>query len=202
MKISLLDKKEQITLSNKVFNHPPNQSLVHQVVVSSIAASHRGTKAQKSRSQVRGGGRKPWRQKGTGRARVGSSRNPIWRGGGVTFAAKPVLVRKKVNRKMYRQAMCSILSGLLKEGRLRVLSDINLKSHKTKDLVEIFRKYDFHRGSVVVMDMDQNLTFASRNLAHVRMIKLDNISPQFLLAAPQLLFTQPVCQQLEKSLVQ
>ena len=200
MKISLLDQEKQIALSDKVFNQPFNEALVHQVVTSSITASHRGTKAQKGRGEVRGGGKKPWRQKGTGRARAGSSRNPIWRGGGVTFAASPHIRQHKINRKMYRQAMCSVVSGLLKKGRLEVLSDLVVKSCKTKELVALFKKYDFHKGSVVVEKMDQNLFYASRNLGDIRVIKIDILSPQILMAAPKTLLTQAACEQLEKSL--
>lgn len=200
MKINLLDKKEQIALDDKVFNQPFNEPLVHQVVVGSIAASHRGTKAQKGRGEVRGGGRKPWRQKGTGRARVGSTRNPIWRGGGVTFAAQPSVKKQKVNRRMYRQAMRSILSGLVKDGRFVILSQLTVKSHKTKDLFRLFKRYDFHKGCVVVTEMDQNLSFAARNLANIRVVGLGAINPHLLVGAPKILFTQDACQQLEKSL--
>ena len=200
MKLPLLNSKEWVTLADRVFKQPINMPLVHQVVTRSLAASHKGMKAQKSRADARGGGRKPWRQKGTGRARTGSIRNPIWRGGGVTFAARPHITRLKLNRKMYRRALCSILSALVKDGRLGVMRDISLKNPKTKELVALLREHDFHKGCIIVDKLDENLVLASRNLADIRVVGLDGINPLLLMAAPKLVLTQAACERLQKNL--
>ena len=200
MKLNLLNSKKQITLADKVFKQPVNEPLVHQVVAASITASHKGTKAQKSRADARGGGRKPWRQKGTGRARTGSTRNPIWRGGGVAFAARPHIAKQKINRKMYKKALCSILSALVKDGRLGVLNSISLKNQKTKELVTLLGKHDVYKGCVVVDKMDKNLSLASRNLADIQVVGLDAINPLLLIAAPKIVFTQAACEQLQERL--
>jgi large subunit ribosomal protein L4 len=127
--------KEKVSLSDEAFGKEYNEALVHQTVVTYLAGARQGTVQQKTRSEVRGGGRKPWRQKGTGRARSGTIRSPIWRSGGVTFAARPQDHSKKLNKKMYRGAMRCILSELIRQERLFAVSDFAIDSHKTKDLV-------------------------------------------------------------------
>lgn len=198
MKLKLLDSNQEINLTDKVFKQPINESLVHQVVLASLP--HRGTKAQKNRAEVSGGGKKPWRQKGTGRARVGSSRNPIWRGGGVTFAARPHIKKVKINRKMYRQALRVILSSLVKDKRLLVVKDMELKEPKTKELVSLLNKHNFHKGSVVVAKLDKNLFLASRNLVNIRVLELEQLNPASLITNSQILFTQSACEQLQQRL--
>lgn len=200
MKLKMLDSNKEINLADKVFKQPVNEALVHQVVLASIP--HRGTRAQKNRAEVRGGGKKPWRQKGTGRARAGSSRNPIWRGGGVAFAARPHIKKMKTNRKMYRQALRAILSSLVKDKRLLVMGDIALKKPKTKELTSLLSKHNFHRGAVVVDKLDQNLLLASRNLAQIRVIELSQLNPASLITPPRILFTQTACEQLQQQLSQ
>jgi len=199
MKLKLLDSNQEVNLVDKVFKQPINETLVHQVVLASIP--HRGTKAQKNRSEVRGGGKKPWRQKGTGRARVGSSRNPIWRGGGVTFAARSHIKKVKVNRKMYRQALRVILSSLVKDKRLLVVKDIEIKEPKTKELVSLLNKHSFHKGFVVVDKLDKNLYLASRNLANIRVLELGHLNPASLITNSQIIFTQAACEQLQQRLL-
>src|SRR5680860_1557076 len=132
MELTITGSGQGITVSEATFAKDFNEALVHQVVVAYMAAGRQGTKAQKTRSEVRGGGKKPWRQKGTGRARAGTIRSPIWRSGGVTFAAKPRSFEQKVNRKMYRAAMCSIFSELVRQERLVLVDDFTIDAPKTK----------------------------------------------------------------------
>lgn len=204
MKVNLLDTGTALTLSDKVFACEANTSLVHQVVVAQLAAQRQGSKKNKSRADVRGGGKKPWRQKGTGRARVGSSNNPLWRGGGVTFAARPRNFKQKINRKMNQGALCSALSALLKDNRLQVVSDISVKTPKTKELVALLNghklQYENMRVSLVVKELDDNLLYASRNLPLVQVIEASSISVAFLISAEKLLVTKSACEAMNESL--
>lgn len=204
MKVSLLDTGKKITLSDKVFSCEPSMPLIHQAVVAQMATARQGTKAQKTRAQVRGGGKKPWRQKGTGRARVGSSNNPIWRGGGVTFAAKPHTYEKKINRKMYKGALRSVLSSLVKDKRLEVVSDISVKTPKTKELVGFLKKnkldHSKSRINLIVDKLDDNLLYAARNLAAVQVTDVSSVSVAMLVGADKSLFTQDACKAISKGL--
>ena len=153
--------------AENTFGREFNEPLVHQVVVSYLSTARAGTKAQKTRSEVSGGGKKPFRQKGTGRARAGSTRSPLWRAGGTIFAAKPQDWTKKVNRKMYRVAMRSILSELLRQDRLVVVEDFTLADHKTKSLVEKLKSLELKQVLIVTENFDENVFLASRNLYKV-----------------------------------
>src|SRR5690554_2242316 len=157
MKVKLHGSGESVELADASFAAPFNEPLVHQVVVAYLAGARSGTKAQKSRAEVRGGGAKPWRQKGTGRARAGSSRSPIWIGGGATFAAKPRSFDQKVNRKMYRGAMRSVLSELLRQDRLMLTEAFGVSAAKTKEVRTKLNDLGVTRGLVVVEAFDQDL---------------------------------------------
>ena len=150
---------EKISLSDEAFGRDFNEPLVHQTVVTFLAGSRQGSVKQKNRSEVRGGGRKPWRQKGTGRARAGTIRSPIWRSGGVTFAARPRDYSKKLNRKMYRGAMQCILSELIRQGRLIVVSEFSVESHKTKELIAKLREFDLSNVLIVTRKLYDVLRF-------------------------------------------
>ncbi|MBE8182749.1 MAG: 50S ribosomal protein L4 [Candidatus Portiera sp.] len=204
MKVSLLDTGKELTLSDKVFACAANEPLVHQVVVAQLAGQRQGSKQNKSRADVRGGGKKPWRQKGTGRARVGSSNNPLWRGGGVTFAARSRNFTQKVNRKMNHGALCSALSVLLKDNRMQVVSDISIKTPKTKELVGLLNshkvQHETARVILIVKELDDNLLYASRNLPLVSVIEASAISVAFLISAHKLLITQAACETINESL--
>ena len=161
-----------MAVSDTVFAKEYNEALVHQVVVAYMAGARAGTKAQKTRSEVRGGGKKPWRQKGTGRARVGTIRSPIWRSGGVTFAAKPRSYDQKVNRKMYRGAIRSILSELVRQERLTIVEQFDVEAPKTKLLAEKLKKANLNDVLIVVGDgqLSENLYLASRNIKKRRSV--------------------------------
>jgi large subunit ribosomal protein L4 len=154
----------KVKLSDSIFGADYNEALIHQVVTAYMAGSRAGTKAQKTRSEVRGGGKKPWRQKGLGRARAGTIRSPIWRGGGVTFAAKPRDFSQKVNKKMYRGAMRSILSELARQERLILIDDFVLEDAKTKSFVEKFNELKLKEALIITNEISENLYLASRNV--------------------------------------
>jgi large subunit ribosomal protein L4 len=155
---------KDIKVSEATFGRAFSEGLVHQVVTAYLAGARAGTKAQKNRSAVSGGGKKPWKQKGTGRARAGTIRSPIWRGGGTTFAATPRDHSQKVNRKMYRGAMQAILSELVRQERLIVVDALELTQPKTRDLLARFAELGFEQGLLVTVEMDENLYLASRNV--------------------------------------
>jgi large subunit ribosomal protein L4 len=171
---------------------------VHQVVVAYRNAGRAGTKRQKSRAEVRGGGRKPWAQKGTGQARAGSSRSPIWRGGGVTFAARPRDFAQKVNRKMYRGAIVSMLSELVRQNRLVVTDEIALEAPKTKLLASKLAGWSLSKVLIVVEALDEKLYLASRNLPHVELIEVSQINPLSLVEHERVLMTVGAVKLLEE----
>jgi len=193
-------KNEKITLSDALFGYKFNQALVHQVITACMAAGRQGSKAQKTRAEVSGGGIKPWRQKGTGRARAGTIRSPIWRKGGVTFAAKPRDYSQKVNKKMYKNAMRSIFSELVKQDRFIVVKDFSVNTPKTKDLVEKLNKFNLQDVLILTDQLENNLQLASRNLPHVDVTAINNISPIDLIAFDKVMITLPALKQLEESL--
>ena len=156
-----------VELADRTFATEFNEALVHQVVSAYMAGGRRGTKSRKSRAEVRGGGSKPWRQKGLGRARAGSIRSPIWRGGGAAFAAKPRSFRQKVNRKMYRSAMRAILSELIRQERFLLVQDFNLEGPKTRVMVSRLAELGLQNVLIVISQPDETLTLASRNLHNV-----------------------------------
>lgn len=178
-----------IKVSEATFGREFSEALVHQVVTAYLAGARAGTKAQKNRSAVRGGGKKPWRQKGTGRARAGTIRSPIWRGGGVTFAAQPRDHSQKVNRKMYRGALQTIFSELVRQDRLVVVDAITLAEPKTRLLKEQLAGMDAERCLIVTPEVDENLYLAARNIPHVSVIDVAGIDPVSLVSCDKVVMT-------------
>ncbi|MFK7863037.1 MAG: 50S ribosomal protein L4 [Pseudohongiellaceae bacterium] len=191
---------EKISLSDEAFGREYNEPLVHQTVVTFLAGARQGTVKQKTRSEVSGGGRKPWRQKGTGRARAGTIRSPIWRSGGVTFAARPQDHSKKLNKKMYRGAMQCILSELIRQERLIVVSEFALESHKTKDLVSKLQEFNLDNVLIVGESVEENLYLAARNLHKVDVIDVSGIDPVSLIGFENVLITVPALKKVEEML--
>jgi large subunit ribosomal protein L4 len=191
---------ETLKVSDAVFAADKNEALVHQVVTAYMAAARSGTKAQKSRSAVSGGGAKPFRQKGMGRARAGTIRSPIWRSGGVTFAAQPRDYSQKVNRKMYRGALCSILSELLRQDRLVVVEEIAISAPKTKELAAKLKELDLGDALIVTVDPDENLYLAARNLHTIDVRDVTDVDPVSLLAYDKVLVSKAAVQRLEERL--
>ena len=189
-----------VEVSEETFARQFNEALVHQVVVAYMAAGRQGTRAQKTRSEVRGGGRKPWRQKGTGRARAGTIRSPIWRSGGATFAAKPQDHSKKVNRKMYRGAMRCIVSELIRQDRLIAIEDFSIDAPKTKALLEKLQPLSLSNVLIVAQEVDENLYLASRNLNDVDVRDVEGIDPVALVSHEHVLMTVGALKQLEEAL--
>jgi large subunit ribosomal protein L4 len=177
MDLQLHNSKEKITVSDAVFAADYKESLVHQLVTAYMAAGRAGTKAQKNRAAVRGGGAKPWRQKGTGRARAGTIRSPIWRSGGVTFAAQPRDYAQKVNRKMYRSGIRSILSELARQDRLRVVEDITVDAPKTKQLLGKLADLGVSKTLIVSETGDEKLYLSARNLPQVEVSDVAGLNP-------------------------
>jgi large subunit ribosomal protein L4 len=191
---------ETLEVSDRVFGAEYKPGLVHQVVTAYMAAGRAGTKAQKNRAAVRGGGSKPWRQKGTGRARAGTSRSPLWRGGGVTFAAQPRSYAQKVNRKMYQGAVRAILSELAREERLTVVPALSLEAPKTKALAGRLREMGLRDVLILVDELDDNLILASRNLPGVDVLSAAEADPVSLLAFEAVLATEGAIRKLEERL--
>ena len=200
MELSLKDAKGALEVSDATFGREFNEALVHQVVVAFGAGARQGTKAQKTRSEVRGGGKKPWRQKGTGRARAGTIRSPIWVGGGRAFAAKPRDFDQKVNKKMYRGAIRSILSELVRQERLIVVEKFGVEAPKTKELLNALSTYDLNDVLIVTPEVDENLFLASRNLYKVDVRDVQGIDPVSLIAFEKVLITADAVKQLEEAL--
>ncbi len=191
---------QAVEVSDRAFAAPLNEALVHQAVTAFLAGARAGAKAQKSRSDVRGGGRKPWRQKGTGRARAGTIRSPLWRGGGVTFAARPRHYGQKLNRKMYRAALRSILSELVREDRLTVVASFSLDAPKTRELAAKLKDLGLEDVLIVTGDEDGNLALASRNLARVGVVTVGRIDPVSLISFSRVLVTEPALRSIEARL--
>lgn len=189
-----------VEVSELAFGKEFNQDLVHQVVVAYQAGSRQGTKAQKNRAAVSGGGAKPWAQKGSGRARAGTSRSPIWRSGGVTFAAQPRNYEQKINRKMYRAAMRCILSELARQDRLIVVQGVDLDEPKTKGLINHLAQYDIAEALIVTEEVNVNLYLASRNLHKVDVIDAQGVNPLSLVAFDKVLITVDALKKVEESL--
>jgi large subunit ribosomal protein L4 len=192
--------EEKISLSDESFGKAYNEPLVHQTVVTYLAGGRQGSVQQKTRSEVRGGGRKPWRQKGTGRARAGTIRSPIWRSGGVTFAARPQDHSKKLNKKMYRGAMQCILSELIRQQRLIVVNEFALDTHKTKALVSKLKEFDLENVLIVSDQIENNLYLAARNLHKVDVLDADGIDPVSLIGFENVLITVAALKKVEEML--
>lgn len=189
-----------VTLSDAVFAREFNEDLVHQVVTAYMAAGRAGTKAQKNRAAVSGGGTKPWRQKGTGRARAGTIRSPIWRGGGKTFAATPRNYEQKVNKKMHRAALQSILSELARQDRLVVVDTLTQSSPKTKELFTKLKAMGLSNVLLVTDQFDQNLHLSARNIVNVDTMTVSALNPVSLIAHEKVLMTAEAIKKIEELL--
>jgi large subunit ribosomal protein L4 len=189
-----------VKVAEELFDCPFNEGLVHQVVTAYMAAGRSGSKAQKTRSQVRGGGIKPWKQKGTGRARAGSIRSPLWRGGGKVFAAVPRCFQQKVNRKMYRQALRSIFSELVRQDRLKIVDQFTVSTPKTKDLVNKLQELKLNKVLIITDRADENLWLAAGNIPHVDISELSYMDPVSLVAYEHVLVTVDVLKKIEEKL--
>jgi large subunit ribosomal protein L4 len=198
MKLKVQGGSGTLELADATFGAEFNAPLVHQVVTAYLAGARAGTKAQKNRSDVSGSGKKPWKQKGTGRARVGSIRSPIWVGGGRTFAARPRSFEQKVNRKMYRAAMRSVLSELVRQERLVVTPELGVSAPKTKELRGKLEQLDFAKGLIVVEAFDMKLWLAARNMPNVDVLEAQLIDPVSLVGADKVVVTAAALKIIEE----
>lgn len=200
MNLNLATSGGSVEVSEAAFGREFNEALVHQVVVAHMAGARQGSKAQKTRAEVRGGGRKPWRQKGTGRARAGSIRSPLWRGGGKVFAARPLDHSQKVNRKMYRGALRCILSELIRQERLVVCESFAVSEPRTKALLGQLKELELKSVLIVAEEIDENLYLASRNLKDVDARDVDAVDPVSLISHDKVLVTVGALKKLEEAL--
>lgn len=200
MNLNLATSGGSVEVSETAFGREFNEALVHQVLVAHMAGARQGSRAQKTRAEVRGGGRKPWRQKGTGRARAGSIRSPLWRGGGKIFAARPQDHSQKVNRKMYRGALRCILSELIRQERLVVCESFAVDGPKTKGLLAKLKDLDLKSVLIVAEEVEENLYLASRNLNDVDVRDVDGVDPVSLISHDKVLITVGALKKLEEAL--
>ena len=203
MELQLTNSTKKLELIDEVFGCDFNEALIHQVVTAYMAASRAGTKAQKTRAEVRGGGAKPFRQKGTGQARAGTIRSPLWRKGGIVFAAKPRSYEQKVNKKMYKGALRSIFSELIRQERLIIVEAFDLNAPKTKALVQKLQQMNIDGNVLIVSDsVEENLYLAARNLAHVevRDTAASTMDPVSLVKADKVIVTSVAIKEIEGSL--
>ena len=200
MNLNLAAGTGTVEVADATFGKEFNQALVHQVVTAYLAGGRQGTRAQKNRSDVRGGGKKPWRQKGTGRARAGTIRSPLWRSGGVTFAARPQDYTQKVNRKMYRAAMRSILSELVRQERLVAIEEFSVEAPKTKQVAAKLKELNLEKVLIVTEEVDETLYLAARNLPHVDVVDVAAADPVSLVAFDKVLVTVSALRKFEEKL--
>ena len=204
MKVKVLNLKTNKSTSQEVsdgiFARNYNESLVHQITTAYMAAGRSGSKAQKKRAAVRGGGKKPWKQKGTGRARAGTSRGPIWRSGGVTFASQPRSYTQKVNKKMYKGAISVILSELLRTDRLKVVSELDIAEPKTKNITSLMNSLNIKDALLMTDELDENLYLSSRNLYHVGVCDTQSIDPVSLIGYDNVVMTKAALKKVEAML--
>jgi large subunit ribosomal protein L4 len=198
--LKLVNGGGELQVSDAAFGQQFNEALVHQIVTAYRNAGRSGTKAQKTRAEVSGGGRKPWSQKGTGQARAGSNRSPIWVGGGKTFAAKPRSFEQKVNRKMYRGAIRAMLSELARTDRLLVTDPIELEAPKTRLLVNQLKQWGIEKALIIVEATEEKLFLAARNLPYVEVIEVAGINPIALASYDKVLVTRGAVKMLEERL--
>ena len=200
MKIELLSntKNQDINISDNAFSKDFNESLVHQAVVSYMAGSRQGTSKQKTRSEVRGGGKKPYAQKGTGRARAGTIRSPLWRGGGVAFAATPRDYSKKINKKMYKAAIRSIFSELLRQNRLVAIENPVLEKPKTKEINNFLKQFSLSKVLIITDELDVNFYLSTRNIPNVDAITVREINPVSLLKSQKVAVTAEAFKKIEE----
>ncbi len=192
--------KQTVEVSEQTFNKDFNEALVHQVVTAYLAGARAGTKGQKNRAAVSGGGAKPWRQKGTGRARSGTIRSPIWRSGGTTFAATNRDFSQKVNRKMYRSAMTSIVSELVRQERFVILTDLKMDGPKTKELAETLKSLNADNALIVTSDFEQNIYLSSRNLINIEYTDAQHVNPVNLVRYEKIVITADALKKVEEML--
>ncbi|MBW6390364.1 MULTISPECIES: 50S ribosomal protein L4 [Halomonadaceae] len=200
MNLNLAAGAGTVEVADATFGKEFNEALVHQVVTAYLAGARQGTRAQKNRSDVRGGGKKPWRQKGTGRARAGTIRSPLWRSGGVTFAARPQDHSQKVNRKMYRAAMRSILSELVRQERLVAIDEFTVDAPKTKQLVAKLGELGLEKALIVTEEVDEKLYLAARNIPNVDVVDVAAADPVSLIAFDKVLVTVSALRKFEEKL--
>ena len=200
MKLQLKNAASEIQLSDVAFGRAYNEALVHQVVTAYMAGGRAGTKRQKSRAEVRGGGKKPWSQKGTGQARAGSSRSPLWVGGGRTFAARPRDFSQKVNRKMYRAAMQSMVSELIRQDRLLVVENLEVSAPRTKLLTAKLAELGASRALILVEAYEEKLFLAARNIPHVEVMPAASLDPLSLIKHDKVIATVGALRLLEQRL--
>ena len=200
MKIELLSntKNKDISISNEVFSKEFNESLIHQAVISFMSSSRQGSAKQKNRSEVRGGGKKPYRQKGTGRARAGTIRSPLWRGGGVTFASRPRKYTKKINKKMYRAAIRSIFSELVRQNRLVAIEQPVLEKPKTKEIASFLKEFSLSKVLIITDELDMNLYLSARNIPNVDVISVREINPVNLIKPQKVAVTSDALKKIEE----
>ncbi|RRJ82202.1 50S ribosomal protein L4 [Aestuariirhabdus litorea] len=189
-----------LQVSDRTFGCEFNETLVHQAVTAYLAGARQGTRAQKTRSEVSGGGRKPWRQKGTGRARAGTIRSPIWRSGGVTFAAKPQDHSQKLNKKMYRAALRSILSELVRQERLVVVEDFAVSAPKTKEVIAKLKELGAEKALIIADSVDENLYLGARNIAHVDVRDVSAADPVSMVSYEKVVATVAALKKFEEML--
>jgi len=194
------EKIKNIELSSSIFEASINETLIHEVVTSFLTNARSGTKAQKNRSATRGGGAKPWRQKGTGRARAGTIRSPLWVGGGKAFAAKNKTYNKKINKKVFKSALKSILSALAKDSRLVVVDEITIEEPKTKFMVGLLEKLELENVLIILKEVGLNIRLASRNIPNVEVISLDKMNPVNLIKFDYVLMDSKVLTEIESTL--
>jgi large subunit ribosomal protein L4 len=193
-------RKSKVSVSDAAFARDFNEALVHQVVTAYLAGARAGTKAQKNRSVARGGGAKPWRQKGTGRARAGTIRSPLWRGGGKIFAAQPRDFSQKVNKKMFRAALQSIFSELLRQDRLLVVSELSMEAPKTKALAAKLKQLEVEGALILTDGVDETLYLAARNLPNVNVIDATVVDPVSLVQFDKVVATVEAVKRIEERL--
>jgi len=197
MELKIIGEKKPLNIDDTIFGCDFNEPLIHQVVTAYMAAGRAGTQAQKTRSEVNGGGAKPWRQKGTGRARAGTNRSPLWRKGGVVFAAKPRSYKQKVNKKMYRAAMRSIFSELIRLDRLILVDSFELNEPKTKSALQKLKELELNDSTLIIAEkIETNLYLAIRNLPNIDIRDVAGIDPVSLVNFDKLLVTVPAMKQL------
>jgi large subunit ribosomal protein L4 len=200
MNITIAGSSNSVEVSDTAFGKEYNEALVHQVVTAFLAAGRQGSKAQKTRSEVRGGGAKPWNQKGSGRARAGTTRSPIWRSGGVTFAAKPQDWSQKVNKKMYRGAIKSILSELVRNERLVVVEEFSIAQPKTKLFIEKMNELSLTSALVISDSVEENLYLAARNVPKVDVVDTAALDPVSLVSFEKVVVTVAALKKIEEAL--
>jgi len=200
MNINIAGSSNSVEVSDAAFGKEYNEALVHQVVTAYLAAGRQGSRAQKTRSEVSGGGAKPWAQKGSGRARAGTIRSPIWRSGGITFAAKPQDWSQKVNKKMYRGAIQSILSELVRNERLIVVDEFTVDSPKTKSFIAKMNDLSLDSALIISDNVDKNLFLAARNVPKVDVADAESINPVNLIAYKKVVITVAALKQIEEAL--